>query len=73
MKSLGDMLVERGAVTADDLAKARQIQESAGGNLGALLVGIGAVSEDILLTTQAEQLDVAYLRHADDLPENLAV
>ena len=73
MKSLGDMLVERGAVTADDLAKARQIQESAGGNLGALLVGIGAVSEDILLTTQAEQLDVVYLRHADDLPENLAV
>ena len=45
MKSLGDMLVERGAITADDLAKGRQIQRSAGGNLGALLVRIGAVSE----------------------------
>lgn len=73
MKSLGDMLVERGAITADDLAKAQQIQQSAGGNLGALLVGIGAVSEDVLLQTQAEQLGLVYLRTADDMPDNLAV
>ena len=73
MKSLGDMLVERGAVAAEDLAKARQIQQSAGGNLGALLVGIGAVSEDVLLQTLSEQLGVVYLRHVDELPENLDV
>ena len=73
MKSLGDMLVERGAITADDLAKAQQIQESAGGNLGALLVGIGAVSEDVLLQTQGEQLGIVYLRTPEDMPDNLAV
>ena len=73
MKSLGDMLVERGAVSAEDLAKAQQIQQSAGGNLGALLVGIGAVSEDVLLQTQSEQLGVVYLRDTDDLPDNLTV
>ena len=73
MKPLGDMLVERGAITADDLAKAQQIRESAGGNLGALLVGIGAVSEDVLLQTQAEQLGFVYLRTPEDMPDNLAV
>ena len=73
MKSLGDMLVERGAITVDDLAKARQIQRSAGGNLGALLVRIGAVSEDVVLMTMAEQLGIVYLRNADELPEHLAV
>ena len=73
MKPLGDMLVERRAITADDLAKAQQIQESAGGNLGALLVGIGAVSEDVLLQTQGEQLGIVYLRTPEDMPDNLAV
>ena len=71
MKSLAEMLVERGAVTAADLDKARHIQNTAGGKLGALLVGIGALSEDVLLQTLSEQLGVVYLRHADELPGNL--
>lgn len=73
MKSLGDMLLERKAVTPADLEKARHIQQTAGGNLGALLVGIGALSEDVLLQTISEQLGVVYLRRGDELPENLAV
>ena len=73
MKTLGDMLVERGAITAEDLAKAQQIQQSAGGSLGPLLVRIGALSEDVLLQTVAEQLGVTYLRATDDLPETLTV
>ena len=73
MKTLGNMLLERGAVSADDLGKAQQIQQSAGGDLGALLVGIGAVSEDVLLQTLAEQLGIVYLRNADELPDHVAV
>ena len=73
MKSLGERLLERGATSAEDLRKAEQIQRTAGGNLGALLVGIGALSEDVLLQTLAELYDVAYLRDAESLPENLAV
>ena len=73
MKPLGDMLLARGAVNAADLAKARQIQESAGGDLGTLLVGIGAVSEDVLLQTRAEQLGIAYLRTPDELPDSVDV
>ncbi len=73
MKSLGDMLLERKAVVQADLEKAQHIQATAGGNLGALLVGIGALSEDVLLQTISEQLGVVYLRRGDELPENLAV
>ena len=73
MKFLGEMLVERGAISTADLDKAQQIQNSVGGRLGALLVANGAVSEDIVLATQAERLGVAYLRADADLPEDIAV
>ncbi len=73
MKPLGEMLVERQAIGPADLEKARQIQQTAGGKLGALLVGIGAVSEDVLLQTLAEQLGVVYLRATEELPDNLEV
>ena len=72
-RRLGELLVERNAVQADDLARALQIQQSVGGKLGALLVRTGALSEDILLRTLAEQQGVVYLRETADLPENLTV
>ena len=73
MKPLRDRLLETGAVSADDLAKAEQIQQAAGGDLGALLVGIGALSEDALLQARADQLGIVYLRSPDELPDHLAV
>ena len=73
MKFLGEMLVERGAISTADLDKAQQIKNSVGGRLGALLVANGAVSEDIVLATQAERLGVAYLRADADLPEEVSV
>ena len=72
-RRLGELLVERDAVQADDVARALQIQQSVGGKLGALLVRTGALSEDILLRTLAEQQGAQYLREPADLPENLTV
>ena len=72
-KRLGELLVERDAVQPDDVARALQIQQSVGGKLGTLLVRTGALSEDVLLRTLAEQRNATYLREAADLPENLAV
>ena len=69
----GDVLLARGVVQAADLERARQIRQTAGGDLGALLVGMGALSEDVLLTHLAEHLGVAYLRADDALPEHHAV
>ena len=68
---LGELLVQRQLVAPADLEKALQIQQSVGGRLGALLVRIGAVSEDLLLQTLAERLNLPYLRQGEDLPDSL--
>ena len=73
MKRLGELLVDRGAIQPADVDKALYIQRSAGGKLGALLVRTGAISEDLLLSTLSEQLGAAYLRDANELPEQLDV
>ena len=70
-RRLGEMLVERDAVQRADIDRALQIQRTVGGRLGTLLVRTGAISEDVLLRTLAEQIGALYLADADDLPDTL--
>ena len=70
-KRLGEMLVARNAVQQSDVDRALQIQPTVGGRLGALLVRTGAISEDALLRTLAEQIGALYLTDAEDLPDTL--
>ena len=70
-KRLGEMLVERNAVQQTDIDRALQIQRTVGGRLGSLLVRTGAISEDALLRTLAEQIGALYLADAGDLPDTL--
>lgn len=53
---LGDLLQERGLVAAADVERALALQAKLGGRLGAVLVRLGALSEDNLVDTLAEQL-----------------
>ena len=70
-RRLGEMLVERNAVQRADIDRALQIQRTVGGRLGSLLVRTGAISEDMLLRTLAEQIGALYLADAEDLPDTL--
>lgn len=70
-RRLGEMLVARNAVQQSDVDRALQIQPTVGGRLGALLVRTGAISEDALLRTLAEQIGALYLTDAEDLPDTL--
>ena len=70
---LGELLVARNDIQPADLERARQIQKSVGGRLGALLVRTGAISEDLLLQRLAELQDAVYLRNVEDLPDSLEV
>ena len=70
---LGELLVARNQVDPADVEKAVKIQQQVGGRLGALLVRIGAISEDLLLQTLAERTGARYLRNAEDLPDSLEV
>ena len=70
---LGELLVARNDIQPADLERARHIQRSVGGRLGALLVRTGAISEDLLLERVAEQHGAVFLRNAEDLPDSLEV
>ena len=58
---LGQLLLERALISAQDLDKALSFQTQFKGRLGSVLVRIGAISEDVLLPVLAEQLGVNLL------------
>ena len=58
---LGELLVDRGIVSAADIHKALAFQDQFGGRLGSILVRLGAVSEETLLPVLADQLGVPLL------------
>jgi general secretion pathway protein E len=55
-RPLGSLLVEAGAISADDLTRALAFQDSYGGRIGAVLLRLGAVAEDRLLDALSQQL-----------------
>ncbi|MEM9300734.1 MAG: GspE/PulE family protein [Pseudomonadota bacterium] len=68
---IGELLLERELITDADLAQALSVQQRIGGRLGAILVRIGAISEDQLLPVLADQLGFPLLT-IDQLPTDLA-
>jgi hypothetical protein len=56
---LGEMLVESGEITKEQLEKALQIQKEEGGLIGIILVNLGSIDEQTLvkyLASQAERV-----------------
>lgn len=70
-KPLGEMLQEKGLITALDVEKALAFQRQFGGRIGSILVRIGALSEDVLLSVLAEQVGMTVIL-AEDLPDKSA-
>ena len=64
---LGALLLDRGLINAQDIEKALLIQGQLKGRFGAILVRIGAISEDALLPVLAAQLNIRLLG-VNDLP-----
>ena len=69
---IGQRLLARGKITADDVGRAVQLQESVGGRFGSALIKLGALSEDYLLEELADQLDLP-LFDEQMLPDSLEV
>lgn len=56
---LGEMLVEGGEISQEQLDKALEIQKEEGGLIGIILVNLGFINEQVLvkyLATQAERV-----------------
>ncbi len=65
MKQLGDILVEDGLLTADQLFQATQEQKRLGRALGRVLVDLGMVSEAQLVAALAAQIGMTFVDLTD--------
>ncbi|MDX9835288.1 MAG: hypothetical protein RBT36_08770 [Desulfobulbus sp.] len=55
---LGELLIDTGLITADDLQRALRMQVGGNRRLGRILVKMGAITSDQLLDTLAAQFDL---------------
>ncbi len=62
---LGELLLQRELINAKDIDKALVFQQQFKGRIGAILVRIGAISEDALLPVLAEQLNLHFLGNTE--------
>ena len=65
-KKLGQLLVERGAITGEQLIRAIQSQRAVGGRIGTCLLEMDVLTEDHLLEALSQQLAVP-AAHIDSL------
>lgn len=68
-QQLGKLLLDKDLISSADLEKALYVQGQMGGRLGAILIRIGALSEDAILPVLSEQLGMPLL-DLKDLPGN---
>jgi len=64
---IGELLLQRELINSKDIEKALAFQRQFKGRFGAILVRIGAISEDALLPVLAEQLNL-HLLGSNELP-----
>ena len=57
--SLEELLLRHGAITQEQLEKAREEQRTIGGELGRVLVDLGYINEDLLIRAWAHQLGLS--------------
>jgi hypothetical protein len=65
-KYLGEVLVERGLVSREDIEQALRVQVGGIRRLGYILIKMGLLSEDDLLTALAEQQGLPIIKVADE-------
>ncbi len=64
---LGEMLIQANLANEQEIERALNFQTRFGGKLGAVLIRMGAISEDNLLSTLAKQLNLLVIQ-AKDIP-----
>ena len=73
MKQLGDILLERGLLTAEQLDTAVEEQRRLGRSLGRVLVDLGALSEGQLVAALAQQIGLRFVDLTDHPVDGAAV
>lgn len=60
-KRLGEMLVETGIITSEQLQEALEEQKKSGGRLGQNLMALGYITEDVMAAFVGKQLGISYV------------
>lgn len=60
-KDLGEALVAKGAITAEQLTEAREVQRSAPGDIGRIIIDLGFVEEKAVTQVRAETLGIPFV------------
>ncbi|MCE5322478.1 Flp pilus assembly complex ATPase component TadA [bacterium] len=60
-KDLGEALVAKGVITAEQLAEARDVQRSAPGDIGRIIIDLGFADAKAVTEVQAEILGIAFV------------
>lgn len=68
-RPLGDILVESGFITREQLEEALRVQRQTGQRLGKVLVDLGYVTEDVILEVLEYQLGIPRVSLADITPD----
>ena len=58
---VGDLLVEAGAITEEELQEALAYQKENGGRIGNVILEMGFISQDLLVTVLTTQLGIDYI------------
>jgi type IV pilus assembly protein PilB len=72
-KSIGEVLVERGAITEGQLQEAREVQKSAPGDLGLIIQDLQIASEKDVTSARAETLGLKFVDLSKVTPEAAAI
>ncbi len=70
---LGDILIEHGIASADQIKHALEMQASSGQRLGTVLIGHGWATEEQITEARSVQMDVGYVNITLQTPDPLAV
>lgn len=66
-KRLGEILVDNHFCTDEDIQKALDIQKSYGGKIGTIILNMGNITEEQLLISLSQQLDIPFLKTIDNI------
>ncbi len=72
-KRLGEILVDAGLITKEDLERALEIQRKTKGSLGQILVDMGLVTKEQVMKALSSQLGVSYISLGDYLIDPEAI
>lgn len=72
-KGVGEILLEKGFITADQLNQARDVQKSAPGDLGQILMTLGFATERDVVEGRAVEMGIPFIDLVKHKPEASAV